>query len=257
MNIQYLPIFNDNYIWLLINDKKRTVTVVDPGDAAPLESFLEKSELRLTDILLTHHHTDHIGGVADLIRRYRVNVYGPLREDIAGVTHNLQDNQEIFIDSLDISFKIIAIPGHTLGHIAYYNQQNNILFCGDTLFSAGCGRLFEGAPQQMYESLQKLSSLPDDTLIYCTHEYTLNNLKFAKSIEPDNLAIQNKIAEVKELISQGNSSLPSRLVDERKFNPFLRCDQATVLKNLQHNFHFTPKNDLETFTYLRKLKDNF
>ncbi len=257
MHITFLPIFQDNYIWLLINDINNTVTAVDPGEASTLQRFLAAKSLRLTDILLTHHHADHIGGVLDLARHYKLNVYGPLQENIVGVTHNLQDNQEFFLENLDINFKVLAIPGHTLGHIAYYNSKYGVLFCGDTLFSAGCGRIFEGTPEQMYASLLRLNSLPDDTLIYCTHEYTLNNLKFAKSIEPDNLAIQNKILAVQDMLAKGLPSLPTKLKDERKYNPFLRCDKTTIVENLQKKFHINLNGDLQTFTYLRKLKDTF
>lgn len=257
MYIQCLPIFHDNYIWLLVNNEKSTVVAVDPGDSSSLEIFLQNNDLVLTDILLTHHHADHIGGVEELSKHYQVRVYGPAQENICGVTNPLYDNQEIFLKNIDTYFKVLSIPGHTLGHIAYYNSKNHILFCGDTLFSAGCGRIFEGTAQQMYESLQKINKLPDDTFIYCTHEYTLNNLKFAESIEPDNSDIKNKISEIRNMLEKGQTSLPSKLIDERKFNPFLRCNSASLVKNLQDIMQRKFDDDLQIFTCLRKLKDNF
>jgi len=255
MHIESLPVFSDNYIWLLVNDENKNVVAVDPGDAKTLANFLIKQNFKLTDILITHHHADHIGGVLDLRKHNSLNVYGPIDETIPGVTHPLQDNQEVHLKSIDIIFKILLIPGHTRGHIAYYNSQHKILFCGDTLFSAGCGRIFEGTPQQMYESLQKINSLPDDTLIYCTHEYTLSNLKFALSVEPDNIHIKNKIDVVKDKLAKNLPSLPSKLSDERKFNPFLRCDELIIRKSLENIFNEQLNDNLQTFTYLRKLKD--
>lgn len=255
MHIEYLRIFSDNYIWLIVNDENKNVVAVDPGDSKSLQNFLIKQNLKLTDVLLTHHHADHVGGVLNLIKHNSINVYGPREENISGVTHDLQDNQEVHLQSVNINFKILFIPGHTLGHIAYYNSKHKILFCGDTLFSAGCGRIFEGTAQQMYDSLQKINSLPDDTLIYCTHEYTLNNLKFALSVEPDNIDIQNRIDIVKSKLEQGKPSLPSMLSDERKFNPFLRCDKSTIINSLQKKLNVKIDANLQTFIYLRKLKD--
>jgi hydroxyacylglutathione hydrolase len=255
MHIESLQVFSDNYIWLVVNDENKNVVAVDPGDAKTLANFLIKQNFKLTDILITHHHADHIGGVLDLLKHNSLNVYGPIDETIPGVTNLLQDNQELHLKSIDIIFKILLIPGHTLGHIAYYNSQHKILFCGDTLFSAGCGRIFEGTPQQMYESLQKINSLPDDTLIYCTHEYTLSNLKFALSVEPDNIHIKNKIDVVKDKLARKLPSLPSKLSDERKFNPFLRCDELIIRKSLENIFNEQLNDNLQTFTYLRKLKD--
>lgn len=257
MHIEYLRVFSDNYIWLIVNDNNNNVVAVDPGEPQTLENFLIKQNLKLTDILLTHHHADHSGGVLDLIKHHSLNVYGPREESICGVTHNLEDNQEVFLKSVGIYFKILFIPGHTRGHIAYYNSQHKILFCGDTLFSAGCGRIFEGTPKQMYDSLQKLNTLPEDTLIYCSHEYTLNNLKFALSVEPDNIDIKNRIDIVTAKIGQGLPSLPSKLREERKFNPFLRCDKATIINSLQNVFNEKLEDNLQAFIYLRKLKDMY
>ena len=239
MKIQYIAIFDDNYIWLLVDEESQTAVAVDPGDSAPLLDYLSAHNLTLTDILITHHHADHIGGVLDLKQHFQLEVYGPKLENIQVVTKELVEGDIVTIETMGLSFAVIEIPGHTLGHIAYYNQEHAILFCGDTLFSAGCGRIFEGTPAQMYASLQKLQNLPIDTAVYCTHEYTLANLKFAESVEPGNPAILNRVAEVTKLREQGLASLPSTIDAEQQFNPFLRCDSE------------------EQFTHLRKLKDNF
>ena len=175
----------------------------------------------------------------ELKQHFQLDVYGPRLENIQGVTKQLAEGDTVTLSTIGLNFSVLEIPGHTLGHIAYYNQKHAILFCGDTLFSAGCGRIFEGTPAQMYASLQKLQNLPLDTLVYCTHEYTLANLKFAESVEPENPAILNRVAEVTKLREQGLASLPSTIDAEQQFNPFLRCDSE------------------EQFTHLRKLKDNF
>lgn len=255
MRIICLPIFQDNYIWMLVSEDNKVVAV-DPGDAEALEIFLKQQKLELRDIFITHHHNDHIGGVIDLAKRYQVTVYGP-DENINGVTHILHDNQEIYIEMINCSFNILGTPGHTLGHIAYYNVTNGLLFCGDTLFSAGCGRIFEGTPAQMYSSLQKINELPDDTLIYCTHEYTLRNLKFAKYLEPNNIYIQEKINAVTAQLKQGMPSLPTKLADERRINPFLRCNTPSIVERLQNIMQVKFDYPLQVFTNMRMLKDNF
>lgn len=239
MKVQYIAIFDDNYIWLLVDEERRTAVAVDPGDSKPLLDYLSIHKLTLTAILITHHHMDHIGGVLDLKQHFHLEVYGPKRENIQGVTKPLAEGDTILLETMGVTFSVLEIPGHTLGHIAYYNQEHALLFCGDTLFSAGCGRIFEGTPAQMYASLQRLQNLPQNTAVYCTHEYTLANLKFAESVEPQNQAILNRVSEVTKLREQGLASLPSTLEAEKQFNPFLRCDS------------------LERFTHLRKLKDSF
>lgn len=191
MNIRSIPIFEDNYIWLIVDSNTKKVIAVDPGDADPLLYFLKENELDLDAILITHHHFDHTHGIARLKRDYNVAVYGPHNPKIIGLTHHVQAGDEIYRPSLNMTFGVLNIPGHTLDHIAY--TMPGAVFCGDTLFSAGCGRLFEGTPAQMYRSLQQLASLPDETKVYCTHEYTLQNLQFAQTVEPNNQAIQKKI----------------------------------------------------------------
>lgn len=257
IDIQYIEIFNDNYIWLIISADKLNAVAVDPGDSGPVIAYLDAENITLTDILITHHHFDHTGGILDLAKIYDLNVYGPYHENIPGVTVNLQEGDKVCLESIDLELTVIEVPGHTLGHIAYYSENYTKLFCGDTLFSAGCGRVFEGTTQQMYASLQKLMNLPDTTQIYCTHEYTLQNLKFAEFIEPENLAIKYKIKEVESLQAKLTPSLPTTLADEKEFNPFLRCKEPALLEALSATQGVSFASAEDTFKCLRKLKDNF
>jgi len=221
--ISLIPAFKDNYIWLLTRGSR--AFVVDPGDAAPVLARLEADGLGLEGILITHHHADHQGGVAELKARYRTEVFAPASESITGCTHPLHGGERI--DVLGQSLDVMAVPGHTLGHLAYYAP--GALFCGDTLFGAGCGRLFEGTPAQMSASLERIAALPDDTRIYCAHEYTEMNLRFALAVEPENSALQQRVTRVAALRAEGSSSVPSTLGEERATNPFLRCGEAAVI----------------------------
>jgi len=226
MRISPLPAFDDNYIWLL-HDGMHEAAVVDPGDARPVIESLEGQGLRLSAILLTHHHWDHVGGARELAERYGAPVFGPHSDRIDCVTHALTDGETLNLGCLG-AWRVMATPGHTLDHIAYYNQEAGALFCGDTLFGAGCGRLFEGSPQQMQESLEKIRALPDDTLIYCGHEYTEDNLRFAMLAEPGNAAIHARIEATHALRARGEPSVPSTLALEKATNPFLRWDSAEL-----------------------------
>jgi hydroxyacylglutathione hydrolase len=228
MNLLALPAFADNYIWML-HDGARAV-VVDPGDAAPVVDALERLQLQLAGILVTHHHADHIGGVDALRARLDGPVYGPARERIPAPYVAMQEGDTL--QALGLKFRVIDVPGHTAGHIAYVEDSTTapLLFCGDTLFSAGCGRLFEGTPAQMHESLSKLAALPDSTQVCCTHEYTLSNLRFARAVEPASPAIQSHQRQCESLREQGLSTLPSSMGLERQINPFLRCAEAAVVQ---------------------------
>lgn len=228
MNLLALPAFADNYIWML-HDGVRAV-VVDPGDAAPVHQALDRLQLRLQAILVTHHHPDHVGGVDALRPRLEGSVSGPARERIPAPFDPLRDGDAI--DVLGTAFRVIDVPGHTAGHIAYVEQGNDrdpLLFCGDTLFSAGCGRLFEGTPAQMHDSLGRLAALPDGTRVCCTHEYTLSNLRFAAAVEPGNADIAAYIERCQALRAAGEPTLPSNLATEHRVNPFLRCREPAVV----------------------------
>lgn len=225
--VSFIPAFKDNYIWLLQRDRR--AFVVDPGDAAPVIARLEADGLVLDGILITHHHADHQGGVAALIRRWPVPVFAPAAESITGCSHPLYGGE--CIDVLGCPVQVLAVPGHTLGHLAYVAGER--LFCGDTLFGAGCGRLFEGTPAQMAASLDTLAALPPATRVHCAHEYTEANLRFALAVEPDNTAIRNRAAQVTRLRATGRPSVPSLLAEELATNPFLRCREAAVISAAQ------------------------
>lgn len=221
--VSFIPAFKDNYIWLLTRGQR--AVVVDPGDASPVQARLEADGLSLEGILITHHHADHQGGVAALVERWQPTVFAPASESITGCNHPLSGGESIGI--LGVTVDVMAVPGHTLGHLAYHAP--GLLFCGDTLFGAGCGRLFEGTPAQMAASLAGIAALPDDTLIYCAHEYTEANLRFAQAVEPDNPAIAARLAEVAARRAIGRSSVPSTLAEEKASNPFLRCTEPAVV----------------------------
>jgi len=248
--ISLIPAFKDNYIWLLTQDSR--AFVVDPGDAAPVLAKLETEGLRLEGILITHHHADHQGGVAALKARYKTEVFAPAEESITGCTHPLSGGESIEV--LGEIVDVMAIPGHTLGHIAYHAPS--ALFCGDTLFGAGCGRLFEGTPEQMSASLDSIASLPDETRIYCAHEYTEVNLRFALAVEPENPAVLQRIVKVAALRAAGLASMPSMLADEKATNPFLRCTEPAVIEaGLQHAAVDCSKTAI--FAAIRGWRNNF
>lgn len=258
--ITALPAFNDNYIWLLQNPATRRCAVVDPGDAAPVQQWLQENPgWSLDVILITHHHQDHTGGVASLKETTGAAVYGPSMEKmaIAGVDHALADNQ--LIEVLGQEFQVLHVPGHTLGHIAFYRAgEHPLLFSGDTLFLAGCGRIFEGTAQQMYDSLQRLAALPPHTKVYCTHEYSLSNLKFAKAADPDNAEVNARLAEVTRLREEDLISLPSSIALEQATNPFLRCNQSGVISTVTDQEESIDSADpVAVFAALRGWKDRF
>lgn len=228
INIKLINALSDNYIACIINESNQSCVIVDPGEADPVFDFLDENNLSLAGILITHHHWDHTNGVEKLLQKFNVPVYGPAKEPVAGMTHLLNDNDEIDLTKIGISLKIMHIPGHTLGHIAYYNDQ--FIFTGDTLFAGGCGKIFEGTVSQMYESLRRISSLNENTLVYCGHEYTASNLRFAEKAEPENAEIQNRIKETAKLREKNLPTIPSTLALEKRTNPFLRCSEPSVKK---------------------------
>lgn len=243
MNIFDIPAFTDNYIWALQVDN--SITLVDPGDAAPVIKIIKEKKLKIEDILITHHHFDHTGGLVELKKYISGKVYGPNNENINGIDIPVTEND--LIETLGIEFLTIETPGHTLDHVSFYGKEAGTLFCGDTLFSAGCGRLFEGTYEQLYNSIQKLNKLPDDTKIYCGHEYTLSNLEFVRS-QINNDYIEEKYKEISDMRSKNQISLPSILGIERKINPFLLEIVPDDIKSLSAS---------DCFKELRIRKDNF
>lgn len=253
IQIDGVPIFADNYIWLILNRQQKKAIAIDPGDAKPLQDYLCAKQLKLEAILITHHHADHVGGILPLIQNRPIPVYGPHNPTIRGLSHPIQEPDQFSLPFLPNPITVFNIPGHTLDHIAYYLP--GMLFSGDTLFSAGCGRVFEGTMAQMFHSLQKIAALPNDTKIYCTHEYTLNNLQFAQKVEPDNLDIQHKITEVKKLRTENKPSVPTQLGDEKKINPFLRCHVPAVMSSVERQTGLTLRDPIIVFQYLREWKN--
>jgi len=253
INIEPIEAFSDNYIWLLTTNEGSIV--IDPGESHNLLKILKENNFNLKAILITHHHYDHTGGINEILSEKSIDVYGPYN-NIDSI--NIRVANETKINLLGIEFEIIEIPGHTLDHIAYYSENNGspILFCGDTLFAGGCGRVFEGTFEQMHDSLSILKKLPMNTKIYCGHEYTESNLKFAKSVEPLNQKIISRYNEVIELRKQGIPSLPTTLELELETNPFLRVGLKEVQQEISKKFNI-PKNDNDIFTAIRQWKDNF
>jgi len=232
LSVLTVPAFKDNYLWL-IHDGTHAA-VVDPGDSGPILDALATHGLTLTAILLTHHHADHTGGVPALLARFPVPVYGPRNDRIAAVTHPLAEGDRVTVPELGLELDVLDVPGHTLGHIAYVRRTpgRHWLFCGDTLFAGGCGRLFEGTPQQMAASLEKLASLPEDTQVYCAHEYTLSNLRFALAVEPDNAALALRMRDESAKRALDVPTVPSSIGLERSTNPFLRYREAAIVREL-------------------------
>ncbi|MBI3902081.1 MAG: hydroxyacylglutathione hydrolase [Nitrosomonadales bacterium] len=255
LNIFPIPAFQDNYIWALHDGQH--AAVVDPGDAAPVRAWLEEHQLRLVAILCTHRHNDHTGGVCELAQVYNAAVYGPRLEDIPCINHKLGEADVVEIRELNLRLEVLDIPGHTCGHIAYVNE--GCLFCGDTLFGCGCGRVFDGTAQQLHHSLQRLAKLPDETRVYCAHEYTEASIHFALVCEPGNAQLKQREADAHALRAAGQPTLPSTIALEKSTNPFLRCTEPEIILNIELNLGSAlPSHDeVDTFAALRKWKNTF
>jgi hydroxyacylglutathione hydrolase len=264
---EYVPVpaFDDNYIWV-VSDGQHAVAV-DPGDAAPVRAYLAKRGWRLVAILLTHHHNDHVGGVADLLADARVPVYGPAGEALGPLdpyVTRVKGGETVHLEAPALDLTVIDVPGHTRGHIAYFqaaaatdSSGTPHLFCGDTLFACGCGRLFEGTPAQMLTSLDALSALPGNTHVHCAHEYTLSNIRFALACDPDNAALRDWSREAASLRERGVPTLPTTIAHERAVNPFLRAGDAAVQSALTEALHEPVADRLAAFTLMREWKNRF
>ncbi|EGM69855.1 hydroxyacylglutathione hydrolase [Shewanella sp. HN-41] len=266
LTITAINAFNDNYIWVLRQGTLAQVYVVDPGDAKVVIAHIESHRLELAGILLTHHHRDHTDGIAELVEYVKqttqsvLKVYGPHSEAINGINVPLDPvaTMELSLPFLKHKMQILSVPGHTAGHIAYVIED--ALFCGDTLFSAGCGRLFEGTPQQMLHSLTQLANLPANTKVYCAHEYTLANLKFALTVDPNNAALKTYAQQAADMRAQGKATIPSNIALEQAVNPFLRTDDLNILSSIKQHFSVQDPSKLDKltcFTLLRQWKDIF
>lgn len=260
LTVRAIPAFNDNYIWCIISNETKSAVLVDPGDEKPCIAFLEEHQLTLTSILVTHHHWDHTDGILPLLsyckdKGQSVTVFGPQNGKFKNVDIELTEKDRITLDSHNLSLNIMEIPGHTLDHIAYYTDD--FVFCGDTLFSGGCGRIFEGTPAQMLSSLEKLAALPNNTLVFCTHEYTLANLNFAQHVEPNNEILSEYTQEIRALRHDKLATLPTSIGIEKAINPFLRANQKTIAKQASEYCGRVCRSTVDTFTAIREWKNNF
>lgn len=258
LRIHAVPAFRDNYFWLFHPSGGNGATIVDPGAAAPVEEALDKLDLELNAILITHHHPDHTGGIAELTAGRSLPVYGPDSPLIPEINHILQDGDRVVLAGQP--FKVMAVPGHTLDHLAYLAEPADaapVLFCGDTLFAGGCGRLFEGTAPQMLESLKKIAALDPATRIYCAHEYTRANLLFGRAVEPSNERIHRRLHNVDLLRADDKPTIPTVLKTELQTNPFLRCQETTVIDAARKHASHEPAGEAEVFAIIRRWKDNF
>jgi hydroxyacylglutathione hydrolase len=248
-----LRAFSDNYVWTIRDGKK--AAVVDPGDARPVADYLKREKLELVAIINTHHHADHVGGNAALLTQWKVPVFGPADDRIGEVTDRMKDSARCTLPHFGIEFHVAEIPGHTRSHIAFHGA--GMLYCGDTLFAAGCGRLFEGTPKQMHESLSRLMKLPDETKVYCGHEYTVSNIKFARAVEPGNIALRELEARAQKQRDQDQPTLPSTIGQEKATNPFVRVREPAVVAAASKRAGRQLSDPVDVLGVLREWKNAF
>jgi hydroxyacylglutathione hydrolase len=247
--------FSDNYIWLVTDPPSPAAVVVDPGEASPVLEILHRRKLELGAVLLTHHHGDHVGGVGELVRAHKVPVFGPAHENIGTVDHPVEGGDFVPLPDLGLDLAVLDVPGHTGGHIAYRGPEFALV--GDTLFAGGCGRVFEGTPEQMYASLQSLANLPGETLIYCAHEYTITNLEFAREVEPYNEALVQRLEAANAARAGGRPTVPSTIAEELETNPFLRCDTSAVVASAEARAGLDLPAAVDVFAVIRGWKDGW
>lgn len=255
LQIEPIPAFEDNYIWMIGAPGRSAVAVVDPGDADPVLEVLESRGHHLAAILLTHHHGDHTGGVRELADRHPAPVFGPENEGIPGVDNPVRGDEVVALTDLELYLRVVDVPGHTAGHVAYVGPDFALV--GDALFAGGCGRVFEGTMEQMHESLNRLATLPPETAIHCAHEYTVANLRFAREVEPDNRALERRLADAVATRAAGYPTVPSRLADELATNPFLRCDRPSVAAAAERRAGRTLASETDVFAVIRQWKDGW
>lgn len=253
LRIEPVPILGDNYAWLLRPPDQDAVAVIDPGDDRPVLEVLERDRLRLEAVLLTHHHRDHVGGLGGLLRKRRVPVFGPEAERIAGVDRPVADADAVELFGGAVVLEVLHLPGHTLGHVGYVGH--GVALVGDTLFAGGCGRVFEGTPRQMHASLGRLAALDGDTAVYCAHEYTVSNLEFATRVEPANRTLRERLAAARSARGEGRPTVPSSIAQELATNPFLRCDEPSVVAAAGRFAGREVAPGADTFAVVRGWKD--
>jgi len=250
-----IPVFDDNYVWVLEKTGVRWVAIVDPGDGIAALAGIERRELEPCAVIVTHHHADHIGGLDEILERHDIAVYGPATEAIQAVTHPVSDRDIVRIKTLDLELSVVEVPGHTAGHVAYLGP--GFVLSGDTLFAGGCGRVFEGTPRQMYGSLQRLAGLPPATNVYCAHEYTVANLRFARQVEPGNQSLQQRLASAERRRAEERPTVPSSLDEELQTNPFLRCHVPEVRAAAETKAGRQLADEAEVFAAVRAWKDGW
>jgi hydroxyacylglutathione hydrolase len=256
VQIHAVPAFQDNYLWVLA--RGRHAAVVDPGDAAPVQRFLDERGLQLEAILATHHHGDHIGGVPALARRWKCPVFGPAHDGVEGLDRSLVEGDRLTVPGIDWPVEVLDVPGHTAGHIAYvHGADDPVVFCGDTLFACGCGRLFEGTAEQMAASLGKLARLRGATRVYCAHEYTMSNIRFAEAVEPGNRALTERKARDAARRARGEPTVPSSIAEELATNPFLRCGEPEIVASAERHAGRKLADAVAVFAEIRAWKNSF